>query len=618
MASLPSCCIGHYYKTVPGSSTHSVAGGDARVSPRRRRDAEVSVTRGPSASPRLRGESAPLLGRGHASVVHQAPGMRRTLARIARIATFAGAILVLGLALAGWLLWRSGAVDAWVRGAIAARLGSDVHLAAARVIWWPHPAIELDGISMPALPPDGASAAVVRCRVALRALITGRLVPVALQIDGLRLTIERAADGTWTTAEMERLVDSFAAPAGAAAAPEPLPVVRVRNAAIALRDGSGDRPPLKIAHVRADIRPHGSGATAALAGQLAGGGSLRANVALASLWPLSFSGEVNLGRLPAETLATWVPATTGLTATGNLRVVATVSVEHGEVVGARGSLELFDGEVATADWRVRTPLRISGQALWDGGNLRIDNAALEAARVAAFAATGEMVEATGAYRDGVVHIDSGRLLACGGTWRIAGNASTSPPARVDATLTASDIDSRELAAALTALGVSVPPFSADAPLRLDATGTGTVGGAWSGHVTLATGGTVQWPPMRAEGPVQVAADAALDGGTLALSGGQGRVRRIALAGQTVEAVDAAFSYRGGALRVAPLRGGALGGNWSYTGTVPLDGRAAWRGQLDATQVNAAAVAAVGDLDGKVDLRAQLSGRGTDSIAGSTV
>ncbi len=544
--------------------------------------------------------------------------MRRTLARIARIATFAGAILVLGLALMGWALWRSGTVDRWIRTAIAERLGSDVHLTGARALWWPHPGIELDGVSLPAPGTGAVSAAVVRCRVSLPALIAGQIVPVTLQIDGLRLTFERAADGTWDTGGIERVLTAFSAPATDATAAEALPAVRLRGAAVALRDGSGQRPPLEIDDVRADMRPHGSGATVVLFGRLAGGGTVHADGALPSLEPPSFSGHVSLTRVPARTVLAWSPAAVAATASGTLRAAATVTAQYGGAVDARGSLELFDGEVAAADWQVHTPLRISGQALWDGADLRVEHAALDAARVAAAAAAADMVAATGAYRGRALHVDSATLHACGGTWRIAGNASSGPPARVDATLSASDIDGRLLDATLTALGVSVPLPHADAPLRLSATGTGTAGGAWSGHVTLATDGAVQWPPVRADGPVQIAADVAFDGGSVALTGGQGRVRRIAVANQTVDAVDAAFSYQNGALRVAPLRGSALGGTVSYSGTLPLGGRAPWRGQLDATHVGAASIADLADLAGEVDARAQLDGRGTDAITARAV
>ena len=77
------------------------------------------------------------------------------------------------------------------------------------------------------------------------------------------------------------------------------------------------------------------------------------------------------------------------------------------------------------------------------------------------------------------------------------------------------------------------------------------------------------------------------------------------------------------MRVAPLRGTAYGGTWTYSGTLPVAAAAPWSGQLAGTRVSAAALrralaepGSASAADGTVDLSAQLTGTGASAVTGT--
>ncbi len=558
--------------------------------------------------------------------------MSGRFARRARSAAVAGGVALLLLALAAWGLARSGAVDAWLTTHIAALLGPRVRCAGARALWWPRPAAVLNDV---ALVPDGAapaagaaSAASVTCRVRLLALLSGRVVIDAVRVDGLRLAVERSDDGSLRIGGLEAL----AADASGGAATGSVPAVQVHDGEVEYRV-TGDAVPrvLRLRPVDLQLAPDGGGARVELSAGVDGGGSVRARATLDSLSSLSaarYTAVVDADQLDAAAVLAWLPqGIDGVAAQGRLRLAVTAAGQGTATIEGDASVELSDGALTRSGWQVATPLRLAAHAAWDGTRLTLSQGRLDAARLSGAALSAETLAATVSYSDGALHLGAAQLRACGGTWRPGGRVTLSDPPSLEGSLTAEDVDGGELATVLSALGVPGPLPQLTAPLRVGARATGVLGGVWTGHAAIETDGGLVWSTARVDGPVQLAADAqvassASAGRTVvALSNGHVQARRVALGGLALDAVDGAFTYTDGNLRVTPLRATAGGGAWTYSGTLPVAAAAPWRGQLAATAVSAAALrSALVDpgtaaADGTVDLSAQLAGTGASSVAG---
>src|SRR5262249_2423113 len=157
------------------------------------------------------------------------------------------------------------------------------------------------------------------------------------------------------------------------------------------------------------------------------------------------------------------------------------------------------------------------------------------------------------------------------------------------TLVAEGIDAAQVSDSLRQLGVAVALPAFDAPLRLTAQASGESGGTWTGHAEIATDGAVTWSPIRADGPLQIAADVQADRAARTLSDGEAEVRRVAVGALILDRLESGFAYARGAARVTQLRAAAFGGTWTYSGTLPVSSATAWSGQLSATGLSAAAL-----------------------------
>jgi uncharacterized protein involved in outer membrane biogenesis len=553
--------------------------------------------------------------------------MSGRFARRARIAAAAagGAVLLLGLG--AWGLARSGTIDAWLTTTIAARLAPWVRFNEARAIWWPRLAVALHDVEAASArddPPGAATAATVTCRVRLIPLLGGRVEIGKVQIDRLRLAVERDADGTLHAGGLEAL----APPDGGDGGPSDLaslPPLSFRDAQVEYRRSGAPTDLARLSAVEADVTPREDGAHVELTGQVDGGGSLRlrGTVDALALAEARYRATIDADQIDAATLLAVLPAVDGFAAHGRLRVAATVSGRSSAAVESSTTIELADGSVAWTEWQAASPLRLAAQAAWDGTRLSLSQGRLEAARLSGRGLTAETIEATFGYGDGALRVETAQLRACGGTWRPAGRVTLGDPPQFDVTLQAAGVDPGELARTLGTLGVAGPLPQLAAPLQIGAQASGGPNGAWSGHASVATDGGLTWSDVHVAGPIQIAADAQVNGAAVALSNGRLQARRIVLGRVAIDSVDAAFSSDRAAVHVAPLRAGAFGGTWTYSGSLPAGAAAAWRGQLTGTRVSVAALrdglAASGgaaNADGAVDLQAQLSGTGTRAVAGT--
>ena len=555
--------------------------------------------------------------------------MSGRVARIARRVAAVSGVVVL-LALAVWGLERGGAFNAWLTTRIAALLGPQVRFSAARAVWWPHLEVILDQVALvPAEPaPAGGSAAAtaVTCRVRLAPLLRGGVEIGAVEVDGLHLALQRAPDGALRAGGLE----AFAVPA--AGSPDrrvpTLPVVQVRSGEVEYRDAT--RAPARTVELRAvdlQVSPSGGGARAELTASVENGGTLRVRGALDSLSDVAaapYRADVEADGLDAAAVLPWLPAAPDqTTAQGRLRLTATLSGRGTADAAGDVSIELADGSLAWVGWQAAAPLHATTHAAWDGSALTLSQGHIDVARVSGAALSADTLEASFAYADGALRVDAAQLRACGGTWRPAGSATVSDPPHIEASLQAEGVDGAQLAESLRGFGISAALPQLTAPLRLSAQASGEPGGRWNGHANIATDGALTWSSARLEGPLEIASDVKVDGAAVELANGRAQARRIALGQLSLTGVDSSFSYARGVARVAPLRAATFGGAWTYTGSLPLDTATAWSGQLIGTQINAAALrdafaggSAAAAVDGKIDLKAQLTGTGSRAVGGT--
>ncbi|MGH7786200.1 MAG: AsmA-like C-terminal region-containing protein, partial [Candidatus Binatia bacterium] len=281
------------------------------------------------------------------------------------------------------------------------------------------------------------------------------------------------------------------------------------------------------------------------------------------------------------------------------------------------------------DWRAVAPLKLSAQLAWNAPTFSLSDGTAELARLEHGGLAAETLRASFAYADDALQVRGAEARAFGGHWSQSGQITLADPIVLDGGLRGAQVDTAQLLAALPALGVSAALPQADGQLAVSFDGHGTVGGTLGGHASVElAGGAVTWDGVHVAAPLQIAADVALDDGTATLTNGQARAVRVSRDGLAAEAIDVQFSYAADALRVAPLRLGALGGTWTYTGTLPVRAGGAWTGTLAATAVRldqafAAAAAAAPDRappgappSGALDVRATLSSGPRDSVRGN--
>lgn len=525
------------------------------------------------------------------------------------------------LVLAGLALHvaQSETATRWLRGRLAAQLGSHVQFASARLRWWPRPALVLEQVALET-GVNSIAASRVTCAPRLAPLLRGVVTLAAIRVDGLAATVA-VPSGSAGVDPVAIALDW----ASALAPAQPLPSVRVHDGVVRLEQAG--RPAATELGVRdAHLRAAGSGAQLDVATTLAPGGSAVLHATLGSIADPAGADldlRLELSEVDAATIAAWV-AGNGPRVTASGMVRASLRGRRrgdGPLTGAV-TVELAAGALAGEGWRVDAPVRLAAHPSWEAGAVTVPDGRLDAARVTAAGITAEELSASFELPgDGAVRVPAATLRACGAVWRAAGRAGFAPGAPVAASVSAQSVDAAALLAVLASQHLSVaaaPRFAG--PLDLDATGSGVVGGHWSAHAELRTGGDTQWAALRIGGPLLVRADLAGAGLALRSASGIGTAAGVTGGGLEASGVESAFEYdaSGPELTLDPLRATAFGGSWRYRGTVPLGATMPWRGDLSAVGIDAALLAAAAGatgVEGRVDATASLRGTGDGTVAG---
>ena len=540
-----------------------------------------------------------------------------------RIAAAAAGGVALLIVLALWGVAHSGRFDAWLTSALTVRLAPWIRFSAAHVEWWPRPAVVFDDVEVAARsdppPPGVASAATLTCRIRLAALLAREVEIGAVRIDGLHLIVVHGADGRLHAGGLDNLM---AARPGATSSAAPMPVVNLRESHVEYRlDQAGTAAGVHALDAR--LTPSGEGAEIELSGDVDDGGSVRIRGTIATLTDIAaahFNATIDATDIDATALLAIAPPIEDLSVEGRLRVSATVSGRGINALDGKGTVELADGSVSWLEWQTASPLHAEALLAWDGTRLTVSQGRLEAARLECGALEAESIQAGFAYADRVLTLDSAELRSCNGTWRSSGRVALVQPPHIEGIVQGTDVDAAELVRILNDFGVTTTLPELSAPLRLNVQGSGSAG-AWSGHAGLQTDGTLTFANARLEGPIDVSADAAVDGADATLSNGSATVHRVAIGALAADSVAGTFSLGRGTATITSLSGNAFGGRWAYSGTVPVNTTAAWRGELTGTQIGAAALheafgSAAANVDGSLDVRAQLSGTGNRSADGT--
>lgn len=563
--------------------------------------------------------------------------MRRRPVIIVLAAIGAAALL---LAAGMWVAARSAAVEAWVSTRVRELAGPQVHIGAVNLTWWRRPGLVLRDVVLEApadAPVQGrAAAATVTARIRLLPLLIGRVELGSLRIVGLNVMLDR--------------IDLTPQPGAASPSPPPAlaallrrpPVVRVLGGEVAYAGGAGGAPPpFRLRVADSHIVPTRAGAHVQLGVSLEGGGEMlvKGDVETASdLATVPFSVELGAADIDAATVLAWMPQLAeGMSASGRLRLTARVHGRGTAAVEGDAMLEWTGGVLALAPWQLGAPLRLSGHAAWDGSALAVSNGRLEAAGLDGGPVAAQEIDASFDYDGGALRLDSASCRAAGGVVQLSAGVTLGEPATAFATLDASGLDGHKIAAVLRRFGVhgTLPRLQAPLNVQVAASGWSDVG--WTGHVALDTSGEVIWSDVSASGPLRISADVVLPAGAtgdveisdLQLANGHLEVSRIAAGAAAAESVEADFAYAGGRVHDVSLNWQGFGGEWSYQGELPATADAAWRGQLSAKHVHAAALKRAlapngstgspndnGAASGTVAVEARLGGKGFATADGS--
>src|SRR5215468_6743061 len=357
--------------------------------------------------------------------------MSGRVTRIARsVAAAGGAVLLLALAV--WGLERGGAINAWLTTRIAALLGPQVRFSTARAVWWPRLAVTLDQVALvsaePAPTAGCASATAVTCQVGLLPLLRGEVEIATVQVEGLRLAVERAADGAVHAGGLETLAAQAArGPSGAR--PPTLPTVQVHGAELAYREAGPPVRTLELHGVDLQLSASGPGARIGLTGA-------------------PYHADIEADALDAAAALAWLPpaAAARANAQGHLRLTANVSGRGIAAAAGDASIELFDGRLSAAGWQGDAPLHTTAHAVWDGGALTVSQGRVDLARLSNAALSADTLGASFAYGNGALRVNALQARACGGTWQASGDATMGDPPQINAAVQAEEIDAAQMIA----------------------------------------------------------------------------------------------------------------------------------------------------------------------------
>lgn len=549
------------------------------------------------------------------------------MGRMVRRGIVGGGIAMAMAAVGTIWLARSEWGQRWAARQVAAALGPSVRFNAAHVTPWPPPlAVALDGVEVL----DTAGAPVVRAhhvlgRVRLRALIGQPPLLAQVLVDGFELDLTRGDDGAVRLGGI-----ALGTGGGGSALPATLdtdcPVVELHDGRVTLRDayGGGARL-LQVDGIAAALTPTRPGARLALSGRSAQFGELRGEVTVDSLAAIAtapFRVALETRDTDAASVALWLPsAGAALSMSGAGRLSASVQGRPTDCT-ADVALDLRRGEVAWRDRiRATAPMAVSLRGGWGPTGLTAATGQLEIARVEVAGLDATALRAGFAADRASLTLHDGQWQALGGQWRQRGTVRLADTVTVDGGLDAEAIDGAAAAAALRRLvGDGAAPLQMAGPLTVRATATGQVGAPLTGQlaVNLASG-SAGWATITATAPLSLSAAATLDGTALTLRDARAQAAEVSDRGLAAGAVDARFAFDGQAVQIASLTARAFDGDWTVSGTLPLQGAPTI--DLSAVGVNAAHLARAAltgrreeaGTAGDVDVTAALRG-GSGQIA----
>ncbi|MBX3027937.1 hypothetical protein KF840_23835 [bacterium] len=523
-----------------------------------------------------------------------------------RVIVGGGIAIALGAIGTTWLA-RSPWGQRWAAQRVAAALGPSVRFSGAHVAPWPPPlAVALDGVEVL----DAAGAPVLRARhvlarVRLRALIGGSPALAQVLVDGFELDLRRGDDGAVRLGDvaLANQGDGSGAPA---ALDRDCPRIELRDGRVTLREGhGGERRALQVEAIAATLTPTRPGARLTFGGRSAQLGELRGDVTVSRLADIAtapFRAELEARGADAAGVAPWLPsAGATLTMSGSGRLSVSVQGRPTDCT-AEIALDLRDGAVAWRDRiRAAAPIALTLRGGWSNAGLTTATGQVDIARVQAAGVDATALRASFAVDPAGITLRDAQWQAFGGHWRQHGTVHLADTVALDGGVDAEAIDAAAAAAAVRQLvGDAAAPLQLAGPLTLHATASGQVGAALAGQIAVSmASGSASWATVTATAPLRLIAAATFDGGALTLRDAQAQAAAVSDRDLTADALDARFAFDGQALQIASLTARAFDGDWTLSGTLPLQGAPTI--SLSAVGINAAHLA-----------RAALTGRREES------
>ena len=490
--------------------------------------------------------------------------------------------LVICLLLAGVAAWLARAQKAhqWIGAQITAALGPSVRFADARLTFWPPLTLSLDDVAW--LGDDGepaATAASIRARISVRALLRGQLVLGTVAVDRPAATLARDAGGALRLGGRALAGDPTRPALDLDAV---LPRLQIHDGTLLLIDRTV-APVRRIAlsAISATLEPLRPGARLVLTARGVGAGALRIGAArlgavqvqatlAACAPPLRGEMRLEVDDVEAASVLAWLPPELhGAALQGHIRVGADLrgTQTAGEV---HAFAELDEGRLDWRDVQAVAPMKVRGTAAWSDARIYAASADVDLAGLHRAPVDARTVHGTVTWDGSLATLTGARATAFGGTWVQSGAVTLTAPPIIAGELRGEGVDGAALARGLGAVMPALRALRADGPLTVSARGRGTFEQTLRGHLELRQdGGGLGWSALRAAAPLTLAGDVSQQGGTWSIANGQARAAALAVDRGSLRDVEARFALVNDALRVDSLTATANGDAWRVSGTVPL-------------------------------------------------
>jgi uncharacterized protein involved in outer membrane biogenesis len=433
-----------------------------------------------------------------------------SLRTIARSAGLLAGVLVTALLLAAAVV-RLPSIQRWAAAQVSARLPAGVSIERAAITVLP-PGVRLTQVT---LGENGPTLKAVSCRLHVLALLGGRFEVGSVVVNGLAITVERGANGSFQlvgplapllASASGAAADGSAAPAASTRSLAALPEVTVNNSSLTFIDRAARGGPrtlqltdvrLTLGGGRARVVPLLASGRVDPVGQITVKGTLRETAHAGAPPDRTVDIALAATHLDANTVFTSLAA--ALPGGGNARAQATLdaslTLAGTLAAGLTGDAVLTQtsGSAVWDEVHLTPPLKLSAHLRADHDGVALSGGELRIAELTASRVIASDIEIAFAFAAPVLQVTAARATVYGGTWTQTGSVTLGDPPSYDVTVRADGIACQALLSAVTGEHpqYGCERLSADAAVRGVWTDARTVGRGASGTGQIEMrGGTI--------------------------------------------------------------------------------------------------------------------------------